>query len=291
MSVVPQSVTRFGYRSILKFKYNSPTIMVVAGVVGLGASAVFAARAARHMDPIIDQHQKARIDLETQARPEGQAYNRELARLYADTGWELTKLYGPALVLGTVSAVSVLSGHRILRGRHIATMAAYSGLLEQFQAYRGRVAATLGEDVEKGIYDGARGEWVGEGKNRHLEPVFDGGIEAFDRPWFSEETSPNWKRDPIANYGFLKGVQAYMNNLLQLRGHVTLNDVYDALGMARVPEGQIVGWLYENPGITDGHIDFGFMTGIDPNTQAFRAGQAYDVQLNFNHEGEIYWQI
>lgn len=294
MTLVPQSVSRFGYRSILKLKYNSPTIMVVSGVIGLGAAAVLAAKATRELDPILDDHAKRRIHLEETVSKHGQTYNKDLARLYAETGWEMTKLYGPALFIGGASAFSVLTGHRILRGRHIATMAAYSGLIEQMAAYRTRVAATVGEDIEAAIFEGARGEWSKEGGisklEKDIEPVFDQPLYSFDRPWFSEQTTPSWQSDPTSNYLFLKGVQAHMNNILPIRGHVMLNDVYDALGMARRPEGAVVGWLYGNPKGT-GHIDFGFMAGIDPNTKAFRAGQVRDVQLNFNHEGPIWEHI
>jgi hypothetical protein len=109
------------------------------------------------------------------------------------------------------------------------------------------------------------------------------------RPWF-DSSNPNWTRDPQQNYLFLKGVQQHMNNKLQIKHHVMLNDVLDALGMPRCPEGAVSGWLYETK-VGDGFIDFGFMTSQDPHSAAFRAYEVRDVQLNFNIDGVVWTQI
>lgn len=53
----------------------------------------------------------------------------------------------------------------------------------------------------------------------------------------------NWINDRWANELFLKGTQIYMNNRLQVKGHVFLNEVLDALGMERSSDGAICGWL------------------------------------------------
>lgn len=289
MNLVPSSISRFGHRTLLKLNGASPTILVVAGVGGLVATSVLAARATRNIDPVLDEHRAIRSDIESTSYSSDKARQKDLLRLYTGTGIKLSKVYGPAIVVGGASAAAVLGGHKILRGRHVATLAAYSGLMEQFQSYRGRVAKTLGEDVEKGIYEGAHGEWkMDQNGEEKLQPVFaEDKSDSYLRPWF-DETCPNWTRDPQANYLFLKGVQSHMNNLLQIRGHVFLNDVYDALRLPRRPEGAIAGWLRDGK---DGYVDFGFMTSIDPNTVAFRNGVERTVRLNFNIDGTIWDKI
>lgn len=294
MRYVPKGLTRAASRAGLKLSANSPTILVVAGVVGLGATAVLAAKASRNVDPIIEQHQKDRVDISGTMFRTKREEQKELVRLYANTTKELGRVYGPTLALGTISAASILYGHKILHGRHVASIAAYTGLMEQFQAYRGRVAKTLGTDVERGIFEGAHGEWEEDPdhKGEHkLVPKFDPEMleSSYLRPYF-DETNVNWTRDPIANYGFLKGVQSHMNNMLQIRGHVTLNDVYDALRIPRTNEGTVAGWVW-NSGVGDNFIDFGFMNGIDPQTIAFRNGAERSVRLNFNVQGNIYGLI
>jgi hypothetical protein len=294
MNLVPKSVSRLASRSMLKLNANSPTILVVAGVIGLGATAVMAAKATRKIDPILEEHGKARNEVSGASYRNDREEQKALTKVYATTGVELVKLYGPTLIVGGLSAASVLTGHRILKGRHAATMLAYSGLMEQFMDYRKRVAHTLGEDREKEIYDGARMEWekdpdhAGEYK---LKSKYDEKQKStYLRPWF-DETNVHWTRDPQSNYLFLKGVQQHVNNLLEVRGHVFLNDVYDALRMDRCPEGAVTGWIRKKDGGMDGYIDFGFMTSQDPNTVAFRNFLERSVQLNFNIDGVIWDKI
>lgn len=288
MKYIPNSASRFVHRQGLKISAASPTILVVAGVVGLGATAVMAAKASRRAEPVIEYHEKSRIQIaETALSRESE--RGQVLSLYRDTGLQLSRVYGPTIVVGTVSAASVLYGHKILRGRHVASLMAYSGLQEQFLAYRGRVANTLGEQAERDIYGGAHGEYIEDPDHKgeyKLSPVFSNdGEELFFRPWL-REGNPNWSLNPDKSLMFLTGIQNYHNVLLGIRGHIFLNEVLEALGMPKVPEGQVAGWLYDGTG--DQHISLGFMTNNDPQTVAYREGRTPDVQLDFNIDGNIY---
>lgn len=287
---VPKGLSRASHRQIQRIGAHSPTILVATGIVGFGATAVMAARATRRLDDKLDAHTKARNEIELMTFTGKTARSQAIVRTYTVTGYELTKLYGPTIVVGTLSTVSVLAGHRILQRRHLATVAAYSGLLEQFGSYRKRVAQTLGETAEEDIYRGARGEYQedpdhpGEYK---MKPVWDELPPSYLTPWFSRETSGSWRPDPIRNFTFLKAAQSHANVLLELRGWLSLNDVYDELGLTRTAAGQVAGWRYKRDSGNDGFIDFGFMSGRDPQTEAFRKHQVADVQLCFNIDGEI----
>lgn len=299
-NLVPKSVSRMANRSLLKLNANSPTILVVSGVIGLGATAVLAAKASRKIDPIIDDHRRERAEIGYVSR-ENKVARREqqtaIVELYYNSTLRVARVYGPTVALGTISAASVLWGHRILKGRHVATMMAYSGLQEQFLSYRQRVAKTLGESAEKDIYEGAHGEWVEDPEHKgeyKLQPKYSPEAGAhYLRPFF-DEYNIMWHDDPESNYMVLKGIQAHFNNVLQIRGHVFLSEVYDALKIERVPETVVTGWLYkpsdpDHKG--DNHIDFGFMTGNDPVTVSFRNHQQPTVRLNFNVDGVIWDQI
>lgn len=295
INIVPKSVSRVGYRSALKLRGASPTILVVAGVGGLVATSVLAARATRKIDPILDEHRKGRLEIDENVHVNGlhqKAEQRAITELYLGTSVKLAKLYGPTLFVGSSSALAVLGGHKILRGRQIATLAAYTGLMEQFQLYRGRVIKTLGADVERGLYEGAHGEWDEDPDHKgeyKLKPKFEGDpTYSYLRPWF-DEINVNWTRDPVANYLFLKGVQQHMNNVLQIRGHVFLNDVFDALKIPRCKEGSVSGWV-RNSETGDNYIDFGFLSSTDPHSIDFCNGLERSVRLNFNIDGMI-WDL
>lgn len=293
MRYVPKSLSRLGHTQLLKLQKNSPTIMVVAGVVGLGATAVLAAKATRNIDPILNDHAKQRLGIAEDSQLDARAEQIQLVKLYTNTTFELGRLYAPTIVVGTLSAGSVLYGHRILKGRHIATMAAYTGLMEQYQAYRMRVAETIGEELERDIHHGAVGEWQedpdhpGEYKLKSKQQLHDRSW-SYLRPWF-DESNDNWTTDPTSNYLFLKGVQSHMNRVLDIKGHVFLFEVYDALGIPRTKETIVTGWIL-NSETGDGYIDFGFMTDKSPEATMFRNGAERTVRLNFNIDGVI-WDL
>lgn len=291
MKYVPKNLSRFGHRQLLKLNKNSPTILVVSGVVGLGATAVLAAKATRSLDPILDRHAKQRIDISVDS-VDARDEQRQVVKLYTQTSMELGKLYAPTLILGTVSTVSVLSGHKILRGRHVATMAAYAGLMDQWKSYRARVADTVGTDLEREIYNGAVGRYEEDPEHKgeyKLKAKYDQKLhQSYLQPFF-DESNDNWTLDPSANLAFLKGVQNHMNRLLQIRGHVFLFEVYDALGIPRRSETIPTGWLYEGDG--DGYVDFGFWTDDSPQAVLFRNGGERSVRLNFNIDGVIWDKI
>ena len=71
-----------------------------------------------------------------------------------------------------------------------------------------------------------------------------------------DENSASWDRSRDMNVFFLKFTQDYFNDLLKLRGHLFLNEVYDRLGIPRRAIGQCVGWIYdENNPNGDNFVD------------------------------------
>lgn len=54
---------------------------------------------------------------------------------------------------------------------------------------------------------------------------------------------------------FINCQVAYLNDLLKMRGHVFLNEVYDCLGVERTEAGQLLGWWNDD----DETIDFTVM--------------------------------
>lgn len=290
MRYIPDAVGRFGGRAIMHLRAKSPTILVVSGVVGLGATAVMAAKATRRLDPILDDHAKGRIGIEEQGLA-GKAEQRALLDLYVDTSISLTKLYGPTVFVGAASAVSILGGHRVLVGRHVASMAAYSGLFQEFQNYRARVSESLGEDRERALYEGSRLSWQEDPDHKGEYSLLPTPGDITSSEWRAcfDAQNPNWTKNPHTNHMFLDGVQSHMNRLLRFRGHLFLNEVYENLGMPKTSAGQVSGWIYGSEN-GDSHIDFGHMTSKTPQAEAFRRGDEPSIWLDFNVDGLI-WNL
>ena len=58
-----------------------------------------------------------------------------------------------------------------------------------------------------------------------------------------DENSISWDKSRDMNVCFLKFTQDYFNDLLKIRKHLFLNEVYDRLGIPRRAIGQCVGWI------------------------------------------------
>ena len=102
---------------------------------------------------------------------------------------------------------------------------------------------------------------------------------------FFDESCPAWNKDSECNKTFLKLQQDFANELLKMKGHLFLNEVYDMLGMPRSKAGQVVGWLYDeqNPE-GDNFVDFGI---FDDYNADFVNGYSRTVLLDFNVDGNI----
>lgn len=102
---------------------------------------------------------------------------------------------------------------------------------------------------------------------------------------FYDESNPNWNKDPHWNLVFLRQQEIYANDLLKVKGHLFLNDVYSMLGIPTSKIGQVVGWIYEeNNPVGDNFIDFGV---YNENNTKFVNGEKNTALLDFNVDGMI----
>lgn len=127
------------------------------------------------------------------------------------------------------------------------------------------------------------GEELVNSKSNKDEKVKDAHVSIYAR--FFDESCCTWSKDQEYNTMFLRQQQVYANDLLKLKGHLFLNEVYDMLGLPKSKAGQVVGWVYnvENP-IGDNYIDFGL---YDENNSKFVNGYERSILLDFNVDGCI----
>lgn len=280
----------------LKVKQYSPEILIGVGVVGLGVSTVMACKATLKIDSILEE-KKDTIDYINQEQASTNEeeythadYQRDIALTYIRTGVELSKAYGPAIVVGVASVGSILGAHNVMKKRNIAVAAAYKMLEKGFNDYRGRVIDELGEDKDNQFrYNSTKEkrdviELDKDGKEKKVKKEFTvtdpNGVSIYAK--FFDETSTQWTKTPEYNLIFLKGQQQYLNDVLHSRGHVFLNEVYDVLGLDRSKAGAVVGWVM---GEGDDYIDFNLYNKDNAN---FVNGDEGSVLLDFNVDGVIY---
>ena len=213
-------------------------------------------------------------------------YQRDMTVCYTQTAVGFIKLYGPAVTLGVASLFCFVAGHGIMRKRNVALVAAYKAIEEGFAAYRKRVVEEHGEETDYMYKNGIHKETYEEvevdekGKSKTVQKTRvtqdPNGPSIYAK--FFDESNPNWDKDAQYNFMFLLSQQRYFNNILQAKGHVFLNEVYDALGFEHTRAGAVVGWYLGNG---DSVVDFGIFDGENPKKRDFVNGYERSIIPRF----------
>lgn len=296
--------TSKGSRAILVCKKHSPAILLGAGIAGAVGATVLACKETLKLDDIVGEA-KDKID-QINAALENEDYKDKYSKedaahdktiVYTKTTVKVVKNYLPSVGLMALSIVCILASYKIINKRNAALISAYNGIKLSFDQYRKRVAKKYGKDVERDLFFGVDDikETVEKLSDEEKSDNKDGGTikKASDVPFVSEyakffdEGSVCWDKSPEYNKAFLLHQQSIWNEKLNRKGHVFLNEVYDALGLPRTQAGAIVGWVKNGNG--DGFIDFG-ITDPRRSTDSFNGWENVWL-LDFNVDGVIYDKI
>lgn len=308
LSKVSTSAAKFAGKAEFTIKKNSPEILLGAGIVGFVGTVVLACRATCRADEVLEFHRRKIKDIEdakkiADADPEGEMsydieiYRQDKAIRYLKTTGNLAKLYAPTVAVGALSLACILTSRNIMQKRYLGVVAAYNGLSAAFEEYRKRVRDEYGEGLDKHfrygttydelpVYDenGKKTKEKEQVEKTETEMV----IPNDDSCRFFDSSNPNWDKNPTFSMMWLRGQQNILNDILHTRGHVFLNEVYDALGFPHTPQGAVLGWI---DGEGDNCIDFGL---YDPNKESVRRfvnGVDNVIMLEFNHDGVIWDKI
>lgn len=273
----------------LSHRYG-PEILTGAGIAGGVGTVILASRATLKLEGIVDKT-KADI-LVAETRNDDKAARK--ARV--DGIFAIAKLYTPTVTLGVASAGMVLGAHGIMKKRNVALAAAYKAIEQSFSEYRKRVVEEIGVEKEQDIRYGLRDEKIKDeetGKTKTVTHVDPSGISKY--AVFFDDQSSSWSKTASYNLVFLRAQQNYANDMLQARGHLFLNEVYDMLGLPRTKAGQVVGWYLDLTGKGDqdgdGYVDFNIYNFDSTKARQFVNGQENVVLLDFNVDGLIHDKI
>ena len=202
--------------------------------------------------------------------------------LCIQTGKKLAKLYAPSIAVGIASMSCLVGSNVIVRKRLSATLAAYTALSESFRQYRDRVESEIGiPKIEK---------TVGEGEDEHVIEI-EQEIPCYR--FIFDKRNPNWKDNVDFNLMFLRGVQTYLDAMLDIRGWATVNEFCHQMDFKETGAGQINGWFKDpkHPDTYgDGCVSFGLVdrNGVESeNLQAYRRGEVDYIVITLNIDGPI----
>lgn len=307
VDTIGKSLVNMTGKTGLRIKSVSPEIFLILGIGGGIGATVLACKATLKVDGVKERHnekidkiheywgkvQEGEIPLDEYSDLD---HKKDLAVTYTQTAADFISLYGPAIVLGTVSIGFIIGGHYALKRTNMALIAAYKVVDEGFTAYRKRVIKEHGAEADYMYKNGLVAEdvlvpaYTDEAGAKHKAQtvkkmvVDPNGLSMYAR--FYDESCKQWSPNPEYNLMFLRAQQNYYNDMLKARGHVFLNEVYDALGIERTQAGAVVGWVIgEN---RDNFIDFGIFDKDRDSSRNFVNGYEKNIMLDFNVDGVIF---
>nr|DAS18102.1 MAG TPA: hypothetical protein [Caudoviricetes sp.] len=287
--------------ALLKGKKHSPKALLVVGTIGFISTVVAGCKATTKLEEVLEkpkqQIEKIHEIMDSEELQKKHGYTQQdkvqdLTKIYIRTGWDLTKLYAPTIVLGTASLLCFLGSHNILSKRNAGLAAAYATIDKGFKEYRGRVVDQFGKEVDRELLTGVKVDKAVKQKGEEAVAV-----EETDQPSklyassyarYFDESCSDWKNNPEYNLMFLRMQEQHANDLLRAKGHLFLNEVYDMLGIPRTAAGQQVGWIYdEGRPLGDNFVDFGIYNDDNEKARDFVNGYESRILLDFNVDGVI----
>lgn len=283
--VAPSLLDKVVGPTSLFLKAKAPIIITGLGIVGVVTAGVLAARATRHLDPIIEDHKIALGEARSKrnAVPVTEYTNSEHAKFListcSHTTLKLARLYGPSVTLAGLSIAAIITGHNMQYKRFVVAATALKGSEAAFAEYREQVANVLGSEAENELYRGVREEVVENeetGNEEVKKYITDRPVSDYARA-YAPETTSQWSAIPVQNDYLVNGVEDYLNSRLQRMGHVFLAEAYEKLGFKTTQASHMVGWKKDGK---DGQIKF--------NPQRFfREDDEAILLLDFNVDGII----
>ena len=306
------NMTRTFSRAGLQIKKHSPEILLVTGIVTGGVALVAACKATTKLESVLNETKDnvAKVH-ECEAAGEivineggeirtveytAEDSKKDLTIFYTKGALNVAKLYAPAAALGAISLTCILASHGIIHKRNTALAAAYTAVDSSFKDYRKRVAERFGEELDRELKYNIKAKEVEEVvvQEDGTEVVVPTTVNVAEVPdgtseyaRFFDEWCTGWTKDAEANLVFLRNVERWANQRLQAKGHLFLNELYDALGIPRTKAGQIVGWVFNNPN-GDNKVDLGIYNINRENCRDFVNGRERSILIDPNVDGPIY---
>lgn len=291
-------------RGGLVVRKKSPEILFGLGVLSFGGAMVASYKAALTADEIMKHHKRKMKDIRdaqkvAKEHPDQYEYDNDLVKRDKTiqtfkTIVDLGKAYAPVIALGGLSLASFLASRNILNSRYLGAVSAYNAVSEAFSAYRSRVKNELGEDQDRHFRYGANKlemttvDENGKKSKEQQELIDTKQVSPDDSCVVFDQTSRYWDPNPKFSMMFLRNMQNRLTDKLHEKGHVFLNEVYDALDLPHTQEGALLGWV---EGMGDDYVDFGLYDTSKENVRRFINGHDNVVLLEFNHDGPIWDKI
>lgn len=232
------NINKFFRVLLLNAKANSATILTVIGVTGVITTTVMAVKATP----------KAIILLEEAEKEKGEPL--DIKETVAVT-W---RLYAPSVVVGA-GTIGCIVGANSISTRRNAALASMYGIAETtLKEYQNKIVETIGEKKAKDIEEKIAQDRLDNNPLSSSQVIVTGGGETL----CFDTLSGRYFKSSIEK---IRKVENDMNQRLISEMWLSLNELYDKLGMSGISLGDEVGWN------VDGFLDFHFTAKIADDGQ------------------------
>ena len=300
-----------GGNALLVAKKNGPALAIAGGIGGFVLTIVETVKATNRTNELLETKEEKiqRFNNVYQENPEDPKYTMidladDVKTVTTQTKWALVRTWLPVATTGTVSIILVLTGYKILNGRYVATAAAYKALENGFERYRENVISEFGKDTDWRMANSVKADEVEQDREERRKAKLESGdkpkkktMTRYQRESATavfDNVSCRWRNSwtPDQVWEYLKIVESQMNDQLQYRKHLFLNEVYDRLDLPRTEEGQVLGWIVTREHPT--HVSFGLDEMPDDAVRDFMSETINEniwIRLHFNVDGMILHMI
>ena len=208
---------------------HSPEILMGLGIAGMVTTTVLAVKATPKALKLIEM-EKERLTQETD-EPVDKLTPIETIK----TTW---KCYIPAAATCAVSVACLIGSNSVNARRHAALATAYKISETAMAEYRAKVIETLGEKKEKDIMDKVHKERIEKNPATRSEVII---TEHGKTLCYDYYTGRYFKSD----IDKIKKAVNEVNRRMLLEGYISLNELYEEIGLDTISEGDKIGWKVE----------------------------------------------
>lgn len=238
---------------------HSPEILTGIGIAGMISTTVLAVKATPKAIRILEEEREKREDDDISA---------------VDTVKLCWKPYIPAAITGTVSVACLIGASSVNARRNAALATAYTLSETALSEYREKVVETIGEKKEKEVRDKIAKDKVEKNPVSKTEVIVTGKgntlcYDALGGGYFRSD------------YDHIKKTENLLNRKLLNEMYVSLNELYDELGINRTRLGDDLGWNMD-----DGYIEIDLSSQLaDDGTPCLVVDYSVAPRYNFSKLG------
>ena len=214
---------------------NAPTILACLGAIGTGAAVVMSSKAALESKKIIEE----------------ESAKRELSK--PDKAVIYIKAYAPTAAMTAASMVCIFGSNHINKQRIAGLASAYILSETTLKEYKDKAEEIVGSKKAQEIKDSVIQKHIQDNPPTELNTVENRlGVDPTRLSLWFDETS---RRYFYTNADYIRRAETEANKMLQKNGFVSVNDVYDLLGLEPIMLGHDLGWSSSEQG--DVRIEIG----------------------------------